>query len=139
MSHPALGFPVSRSDAGIHTGSKTLLPSASSLQDCVPVTDRLWATSSWIDGRSTAGPECADDDARRTTRHRQRTRAADDGQPSGATRARWPPCSTQSFKTAPSGRLWSCESMISALASEPSDAGVAIETREMHGVQGGFQ
>jgi hypothetical protein len=29
--------------------------------------------------------------------------------------------------------------MISALASEPSDAGVAIETREMHGVQGGFQ
>ena len=40
MSHPALGFPVSRSDAGIHTGSKTLLPSASSLQDCVPVTDR---------------------------------------------------------------------------------------------------
>lgn len=41
MTHPALGFPVSRSNAGIHTGLKTLLPSASSLQACVPVTDRL--------------------------------------------------------------------------------------------------
>ncbi len=34
-----------------------------------------------------------------------------------------------------SGRLWSRESMISALASEPSDDDVAIEATEMHGVQ----
>ena len=50
MSHPALGFPVSRSDAGIHTGSKTLLPSASSLQDCVPVTDPLLGKGAMADG-----------------------------------------------------------------------------------------
>ena len=34
-----------------------------------------------------------------------------------------------------SGRLWSRASMISALASEPSDDGVAIEASEMRGVQ----
>lgn len=34
-----------------------------------------------------------------------------------------------------SGRLWSRQSMISALASEPSDDGVATEASEIRGVQ----
>jgi len=34
-----------------------------------------------------------------------------------------------------SGRLWSRESMISALASDPSDDDIAIEARDMRGVE----
>ncbi len=44
-----------------------------------------------------AGSECAEDDAWHTTRHRQRTRAADTGG-SGQPARRSPHCSTQNFK-----------------------------------------